>query len=50
MIFRMKKVKSKFGISFAFIMEKTKKKICEESRYCANENYQEGGFDDYETK
>jgi len=50
MIFRMKKVKSKFGISFAFIMEKNNKKICEESRYCTNENNQEGGFNDHETK
>jgi hypothetical protein len=45
-----KQVKSKFGISFAFIREKINKKICQKSRFYANENYQEGGFDDHETK
>jgi hypothetical protein len=40
MIFGIRQVKSKFGISFAFIMEKTNKKICDGSRYCKNENYQ----------
>ena len=50
MIFGIRQVKSKFGISFASVMEKTKKKICHESRFYTNENYREGGFDDYETK